>query len=131
MPQAKQRLSIKQTRTGYWSVQRDSVPTLEAALVRCAAQGAMAITLDLGGLAFIDSAGLWIITSARSWCDRRGCGFSLVPGPASVHRVFELTGLSDVLPFRPSAAPETWPAADLPDESPLSDRQRAPASTSP
>jgi anti-anti-sigma factor len=65
--------------------------------------GATTITLDLGGLGFIDSAGLWTITSAKTWCDRRGYGFSLLPGPATVHHVFEVTGLSDVLPFRARA----------------------------
>jgi anti-sigma B factor antagonist len=80
-----------------------SVPTLEAALVRCTAMGATTITLDLAGLGFIDSAGLWTITSAKTWCDRRGYGFSLLPGPATVHHVFEVTGLSDVLPFRARA----------------------------
>jgi anti-anti-sigma factor len=77
-----------------------SVPTLEAALVRCTAMGVTTITLDLGGLGFIDSAGLWTITSAKTWCDRRGYGFSLLPGPTNVHHVFEVTGLSDVLPFQ-------------------------------
>ena len=37
MPQAKQRLSIKQTRTGYWSVQRDSVH-LSGAMTRKGAE---------------------------------------------------------------------------------------------
>ena len=82
----------------------DSVTMLERALARCAGEGVTAITLDLSGLRFIDSAGLWMITSAKSWCDRRGRGFSLVAGPAPVHHVFELTGLSDVLPFRPAVA---------------------------
>ncbi len=77
-----------------------SIPTLEAAITHCYAGGATAITLDLSGLSFIDSAGLWTITAARRWCERQGYGFSLIPGPEQVQQVFEVTGLSDVLPFR-------------------------------
>lgn len=78
-----------------------SGPVLEAAITRCCAQGAHEITLDLTKLDFIDSCGLWTITSAKNWCDRQGLGFVLIAGAASVHEVFEATGLSDVLPFRP------------------------------
>jgi anti-anti-sigma factor len=77
-----------------------SLDTLERALADCAAAGAETITLDLDRLRFIDSAGLWTITSARRWCKRGGVEFSLVRGPAPIHRIFEVTGLSDVLPFR-------------------------------
>ena len=77
-----------------------SVPTLEVAISRCCAGGARAVTLDLSRLTFIDSSGLWTITSARRWCERQAYGFSLIPGPESVQRVFDITGLSDVLPFR-------------------------------
>jgi anti-anti-sigma factor len=83
-----------------------SVPALETALGQCSAGGADSITLDLSGLRFIDSAGLWVITSARRWCERRGHDFWLVPGPPAVQYVFEVTGLSDVLPFRVPGAPE-------------------------
>jgi anti-sigma B factor antagonist len=77
-----------------------SVPSLEAAVSRCCTRPARAITLDLRGLTFIDSSGLWTITAARRWCERQGYGFSLIPGPKPVHEVFEVTGLSDLLPFR-------------------------------
>jgi anti-sigma B factor antagonist len=77
-----------------------SVPMLEVAISRCCAGGARGITLDLRALTFIDSSGLWTITSARRWCERQGYGFSLIPGSESVQRVFDITGLSDVLPFR-------------------------------
>jgi anti-sigma B factor antagonist len=88
-----------------------SVPTLEDAISRCCAGETRAITLDLSRLTFIDSSGLWTITSARRWCERQGYGFSLIPGPEPVQQVFELTGLSDLLPFRsddaiPSSPPD-------------------------
>jgi anti-sigma B factor antagonist len=77
----------------------NSAPVLQSEISRCHASGYKSILLDLSRLEFIDSTGLWVITAARRWCDVHGCGFALVPGPESVQSVFELTGLSDVLPF--------------------------------
>jgi anti-anti-sigma factor len=78
-----------------------SVDALEAALSRLWSKRATALTLDLRRVTFIDSSGLWCITSLQKWCAREGIGFMLIPGPEPVHHVFELTGLSDVLPFAP------------------------------
>jgi anti-anti-sigma factor len=76
----------------------DSVGALEAA-IHGISSSASAIALDLTGLTFIDSSGLWTITTLSKWCTRSGIAFSLIPGPAPVQEVFELTGLSDCLPF--------------------------------
>lgn len=57
------------------------------------------IVLDLGGLSFIDSTGLRAIVIGADACKSRGCELLLVPGPPAVQRLFELTGLIDVLPF--------------------------------
>jgi anti-anti-sigma factor len=78
----------------------DSVSTLEDAISRCCSDAQSTITLDLSKLAFIDSSGLWTITVARKWCESHGHGFWLTPGPQEVQYVFEVTGLSDVLPFK-------------------------------
>jgi anti-sigma B factor antagonist len=78
----------------------DSISTLEDAISDCCHHGPTTITLDLSKLAFIDSAGLWTITIARKWCESHGHGFWLIPGPEHVQYVFEVTGLSDVLPFK-------------------------------
>src|SRR5437899_2189278 len=72
---------------------------LQAEISRCHASGFKSILLDLSRLDFIDSTGLWVITTARRWCETHGCGFMLIPGSEPVQSVFELTGLSDVLPF--------------------------------
>jgi anti-sigma B factor antagonist len=77
-----------------------SVPALESAISRYCASGLTSITLDLSELTFIDSSGLWTILAAMRWCERQGRGFSIIPGSESVQQVFEVTGLSDVLPFR-------------------------------
>jgi anti-anti-sigma factor len=72
-----------------------SVPTLEAAVTRLCSEDRTAITLDLSRLVFIDSTGL-----AGKLCEKNGFEFSLVQGPSAVRRLFELTGLIDLLPFQ-------------------------------
>jgi anti-sigma B factor antagonist len=84
-----------------------SVPTLEGAVKRVCTTGTTAITLDLSRLMFIDSTGLAAIIFSGRLCEKHGYDFSLIQGPRAVQRLFELTGLIDVLPFR---APETGEA---------------------
>jgi anti-anti-sigma factor len=81
-----------------------SLATFEAAMSRLYVDGTIAITLDLSGLRFIDSSGLGAIIHAGKLCERHGYGFSLLPGPRSVQRLFELTGLLDLLPFREASS---------------------------
>jgi stage II sporulation protein AA (anti-sigma F factor antagonist) len=57
------------------------------------------IVLDLRGLSFMDSTGLQVMLRARDMCAERDCGFFLIAGPPAVQRLFELTGLTDLLPF--------------------------------
>jgi anti-anti-sigma factor len=80
-----------------------SAPALEATIERTARGGTRAITLDLSGLTFIDSCGLRSILLAKQLCEARSYDFVLVPGQAQVQRLFELTGLLDVLPFAAAA----------------------------
>jgi anti-sigma B factor antagonist len=56
------------------------------------------VTVDLGGLRFIDSSGLHVISSAhqRSALDGR---LSLRRGSQAVQTVFRVTGNEDTLPF--------------------------------
>lgn len=61
--------------------------------------GALALTIDLGGLTFMDSTGLRAVLLARAACAESGWDFSIKPGPAAVQRIFELTGLIAELPF--------------------------------
>jgi anti-anti-sigma factor len=82
-----------------------SAPTLHRTIAEiCGDEPApMAITLDLSGLVFIDSTGLAEIILTSKLCDRDGHDFTLIRGPRSVQRLFELTGLIDALPFQPAA----------------------------
>jgi anti-sigma B factor antagonist len=73
---------------------------LDCPLRRIGANGTRSFTLDLSGVTFIDSAGIRAVLAARGLCAARRCEFMLVPGPAQVQRVFEMSGLIDHLPFR-------------------------------
>ena len=56
--------------------------------------------LDLSGLEFVDSTGLGVILELDQRARRGEFELSIVPGPRHVQRVFEVTKLADVLPFR-------------------------------
>jgi anti-sigma B factor antagonist len=77
-----------------------SAGLLSAAVERACADGAPSVTLDLRELSFIDSTGLAAIVLANRLCDTNGSEFELIPGSSSTQRLFEMTGLLDVLPFR-------------------------------
>jgi anti-sigma B factor antagonist len=80
-----------------------SVEALQAAIERMCSDTTTSITLDLRGLTFIDSTGLAAIVLASKLCDTNGYEFALIRGASSTQRLFELTGLIDVLPFRDGA----------------------------
>jgi anti-anti-sigma factor len=75
------------------------VPSVEALVNRICAAGPTSVTLDLSDLSFIDSTGLAAIVHVSGLCDKHGHRFQIVPGPPSVQRLFEVTGLDGVLPF--------------------------------
>ena len=58
------------------------------------------LLLDLSGLDFVDSTGLGVIIDLDQRARRGDFELSIVPGPRHVQRVFEVTKLADVLPFR-------------------------------
>lgn len=61
------------------------------------AAGFRTLVLDLAGLTFIDSAGLRMVVQARETAAREGAALTVLPGPPSVQRCFELACLSDVV----------------------------------
>jgi anti-sigma B factor antagonist len=73
---------------------------LEAMLLRLCADGTKEIALDLSKLRFMGSTGLRIVLLAKELCEQHGYEFLLIAGPRNIQRMFELTGLLDVLPFR-------------------------------
>jgi anti-sigma B factor antagonist len=73
---------------------------LEAELERLAEDpGLRVMVLDLRGVDFMDSSGLrLVILTDRRWREA-GRRFALVQGPETVHRVFEITQMSERLEF--------------------------------
>jgi anti-anti-sigma factor len=77
----------------------DTAYELERTLGRVCGEGASQVDLDLRGVTFIDSLGLRSVLTARDLCTQYGAEFAVIPNP-DLHRVFEVTGLLDVLPWR-------------------------------
>ena len=58
------------------------------------------ITVDLRRLTFIDSTGLRILLSLRNDAKRRRQSLTLIRGPRTVQRVFELTATGPLFDWR-------------------------------
>jgi len=73
---------------------------LETELDRLAQEpGLGAVVLDLRGLEFMDSSGLRLVVVADMRAREAGRRFALIRGGETVHRVFEITRMSDRLEF--------------------------------
>jgi anti-anti-sigma factor len=73
-------------------------PSIEAA-VADAASKAQRMILDLRNLTFIDSSGLRALMRGHEQCGARGVELRVIPGPENVQRLFELSGMNEILPF--------------------------------
>jgi anti-anti-sigma factor len=80
-----------------------TVPRVEAAL-RPPEAAFASITLDLSGLDFMDTSGLRLVLEEERRARTGDYVLRLVPGAPHVHRVFELAGIADRLPFVSSPA---------------------------
>ena len=73
---------------------------LEAELERLAAEPELGtVVLDMRELEFMDSSGLRLIVVADMQAREAGRRFALVRGSDTVHRVFEITRMSERLDF--------------------------------
>jgi anti-sigma B factor antagonist len=79
---------------------------LNRALLRLCHKGMSGLVIDMRRVTFMDCAGVHMIAVANDMCERHGIDFGLIAGPPCVQRVFELTGLLDVLPFMPDSRRE-------------------------
>src|SRR5215207_7097952 len=70
---------------------------LRAVLEREAALGA--VTLDLSGLRFLDTSGLRLILETAEAARRDGFTFTVLPGIPAVQRLFEIAGVTELVPF--------------------------------
>jgi anti-anti-sigma factor len=74
-------------------------PKIEAALEEaCAGEPGLTV-LDLRELTFIDSSGLQALIKGHQLHCAHGHELRVISGPQSIRRLFELTGINDLLPF--------------------------------
>ena len=100
-------LSVETTRGGTVAVVAPSgeldlsgATVLQAELDRLAGDSELgAVVLDLRGLEFVDSSGLRLVVLADMRAREAGRRFALVRGSDTVHRVFEITRMSERLDF--------------------------------
>ena len=52
------------------------------------------LTVDLRELSFLDSTGLRALLQLRTRCEAHGCRLLLIPGPPTVQRAFDVSGLT-------------------------------------
>ena len=71
-------------------------------VVRGSLERCSRVEIDLGGVAFIDSSGLGALVRLRKESGAQGTSVHLVNVNEATERLFELTGLADVLDFRTS-----------------------------
>jgi anti-sigma B factor antagonist len=78
---------------------RAGVQALERAVNEALDQRPEIVVIDLSATAFIDSAGMGSLVRGHRRAVDRAVRLALIPAPDRVHRIFELCGLDDVLPF--------------------------------
>ena len=101
------KLEFETTRNGTVAIVRPAgeldlsgASILEAELERLAEDPELGtVVLDMRGLEFMDSSGLRLVVVADMQAREAGRRFSLVRGDETVHRVFEITRMSDRLDF--------------------------------
>lgn len=78
-----------------------TVPRLRDALAQ--REPAEALVLDLRDLSFLDTSGLQMVVEVGRRARTEGFELTLVRGPHAVQRVFEIAGLTEMLPFSDGA----------------------------
>jgi anti-sigma B factor antagonist len=77
----------------------DHADAVEAELQRVEAGDALSIVLDLSRLTFMASCGVRLVLEAHERAAVDGGRLLLLRGPHAVHRVFEICGVDELLPF--------------------------------
>jgi anti-sigma B factor antagonist len=76
-----------------------TAPVLEQQLKELRDAGFRRLIVDLGGLCFMDSTGVHLAHKWHSAARQDGFEIGFAPGPPAVQRVFELTGMTEHVPF--------------------------------
>jgi anti-sigma B factor antagonist len=77
----------------------ETAPELEQQLAALEESQRTRVVIDLGGVTFMDSAGLKAILAASEFAQSHGHTLVLRRGPRQVQRLIELTGVGDRLTF--------------------------------
>jgi anti-sigma B factor antagonist len=77
-----------------------SAALLEDAIQRIDMSAIAGTALDLRNVEFIDSTGVRAVVELHERCRQQRIEFRIIPGSAAVQRIFEVTGLLEVLPFQ-------------------------------
>jgi anti-anti-sigma factor len=83
----------------FGEVDLSNAKTLEQELRRAIAGDAAAVILDLGGVSFIDSAGLRVLLLTAKQSLRNGGRLSLLRGSAPVEQAIDVAGVERWLPL--------------------------------
>lgn len=84
----------------------ETVDALQATLSRALSAGVETLVLDLAQTTFVDSTGIRLVLESQGHATRVAVRFVVLPGPPAVQRVFEICGLTELLPFAgPGGAP--------------------------
>ncbi len=70
----------------------------EQHLLNVTAQQPAGVIVDLSRLEFMDSSGLRMLAEAEALCRQSGIDYGVIAGTGQARRVFDLTGMDDVLP---------------------------------
>jgi anti-sigma B factor antagonist len=81
------------------SLDMATAPVLEQELEELREAGFRRLIVDLGGLSFMDSTGLKLALKWHGAARQDGFEIRFAPGPPAVRRVFELTGMTEHVPF--------------------------------
>lgn len=76
-----------------------TVADVRAQLQELRAAGFSHLILDLRRTTFLDSSALHMVVEINATAANDGFDFTITPGPPTVQRAFELTGLDTRLPF--------------------------------
>jgi anti-sigma B factor antagonist len=86
-------------------VDMNSAPTLRDALRTAIDRGATTLHVHLGGVTYMDSAGIAVLIEGLQWCKRETVDYALTAMPHPVRVVVELARLDTDFTILPDAAP--------------------------